>query len=162
MATAAQRQHVAATIDFLKAHAAQLDYPPGDQRTSRDAISWALSEGQADVLLRGGGRMQLDCSEMGSWILKAAGLWHWSQPGYTGSHLAMLPHYSDAKLALTGALVVFGPGSGEHAVVVYKPDAAHGNPVVAGHGRPGFDIERLSVVAARHRPPVTFLSIAHL
>lgn len=162
MATAAQRQHVAATIDFLKAHAAQLDYPPGDQRTSRDAISWGLSEGQADALLRGGGRMQLDCSETTTWILKAAGLWHLSQPGYTGSHLELLPHYSDGREALVGALVVFGPGSGDHEALVYKPDAAGGNPTLAGHGRPGFDIERLSVVAARHRPPVTFLSIAHL
>lgn len=162
MATPAQRAHIGHTLDFLKAHAAQLDYPPGDQRDNRDAVSWQLTEGQADVILSHGGRMQLDCSELGSWVLKCAGLWHVSGPGYTGSHLAMLPHYTDARLAGVGALVVFGPGTGDHECLVYRPDPAHGNPVVAGHGKPGFDVERLATVAAWHRPPVTFLSIAHL
>lgn len=163
MATAAQRQHVAATIDFLKAHASQLDYPPGDHRTGEDAYDWTLSEGQADRLLKGGGRMMFDCSEMGAWILRCAGLWHWSTPGATGSHLVWLPeHYTDPHIAQTGAVVIFGPGSGDHEALVYKPDTLHGNPTLGGHGRAGFDIERLSVVAARHRPPVTFLSISHL
>lgn len=163
MATEAQRQHIAATIDYMRQHASQLDYPPGDQRTNRDTISWQLTEGQAHHLLTGGGRMQLDCSEMGAWLLKCAGLWHWTQPGYTGSHLELLPeHYTDGKIARVGALVVFGPGTGDHECVVYRPDPTHGNPMVAGHGRPGFDMDRLAAVAARHRPPVRFLSIAHL
>jgi uncharacterized protein (DUF433 family) len=46
--------------------------------------------------------------------------------------------------------------------VVYKPDPVHGNPLIAGHGRPGFDIAPLSQVAASQPPGITFLSIAGL
>lgn len=163
MATAAQRAHVVHLIDSLRPHAAQLDYPPGDQRDSRDAAFWHMSEQTAEHVLTAGGRLQFDCSEFGAWVLKCAGLWHWADPGYTGSHLELLTqHYSDAKIARPGALVIFGPGTGDHECVVYKADAEHGNPLLAGHGRPGFDVERLAAVAARHRPPVRFLSIAHL
>lgn len=163
MATAAQRQHVAHVLALLAAHASQLDYPPGDNRDSRDAHDWHLSEQQATHVLQNGGRMQLDCSEVGSWVLKCGGLWRWREPGWTGSHLLLLTqHYTNPKIALTGALVVFGPGTGDHECVVQSPDPLHGDPVVAGHGRPGFDVERLSVVRARHRAPVRFLSIAHL
>lgn len=163
MATTAQRLHVVAALDFLHVHAAQLDYPPHDNRDSRDAHDWHLSEQQAEHVLSAGGRMQLDCSEVGAWVLKCAGLWRWSEPGWTGSHLQLLTqHYHDARVALTGALVVFGPGGGDHEAIVYRPDPTGGNPTIAGHGRPGFDVEPLSAAAARHRSPVTFLSIAHL
>lgn len=162
MATLAQRQHLHSLIGYLHSKAAQLDYPPGDQRDNRDTVSWRLTEQQAEHVLNAGGRMQLDCSETGSWLLKCAGLWHVASPGYTGSHLAMLPNYNDPRAALTGALVVLGPGTGDHEVMVYEPDHEHGDPLVAGHGRPGFDIERLSACAARHRAPVRFLSITHL
>lgn len=162
MATNAQRQHLHELVEFLRQHASQLDYPPGDQRDNRDAISWRLTEQQAEHVLNSGGRMQLDCSEMGAWLLKSVGCWHLPAPGYTGSHLALLPHYKDPRIARTGALVVFGPGTGDHECVVYEPDPTNGDPLLAGHGRPGFDVERLSVVRARHRSPVTLLSVAHL
>lgn len=167
MATAAQRQHVGSVIEFMHAHASQLDYPPGDQRSNRDTVSWNLSEQQAEHVLLAGGRMQLDCSEMGSWLLKCAGLWHWSTPGYTGSHLEMLkPVYTDARAARTGALVIFGGGTGEHECVVYKADPKGGNPLLASHGRPGFDLRYLHDEAdwfARNGfPGVRFCSIAHL
>lgn len=167
MATAAQRAHVHATITYLHAHAAQLDYPPGDQRTSRDSVSWHLTEQAAEHVLTGGGRLQMDCSEMGSWILKCAGLWRWSQPGYTGSHLDLLPvHYTNPTVARVGALVIFGPGTGHHEAVVYTPDPEHGNPLLASHGRPGFDLVPLHDEAAGQAragyPGVRFLSIAHL
>lgn len=164
MATTAQRQHVAHTIDWLLAHAAQLLYPPLDHRTGQDAYDWTLSEGQAEKLLaHPAGRLMFDCSELGAWVLRCAGLWPWSDPGYTGSTLDRLPsHYTDPKIALVGAVVIFGPGTGDHECLVYKPDPVNGNPLVAGHGRPGFDIGRLSAVAAGHRPPVRFCSIAHL
>ncbi len=163
MATNAQRAHVVHVLDNLKAHAAQLDYPPGDQRDNRDAAFWHMTEQTAAHVISDGGRLSFDCSELGAWVLKCAGLWHWTQPGYTGSHLQLLTqHYTDAKEARPGALVIFGPGTGDHECVVHTADPAKGNPLLAGHGRPGFDVERLAVVAPRHRPPVTFLSIAHL
>ena len=167
MATETQRRHVVATIDWLHSKASQLDYPPGDQRTWRDTYSWNLSEQAAEHLLAGGGRLQMDCSEMGSWILRCAGLWHWSQPGWTGSHLQLLTqHYTDARQAYPGALVIFGSPPGHHEAVVYERDGTHGNPIVASHGRPGFDLVRLHDMQAEQassgHPGVTFLSIAHL
>lgn len=167
MATTAQRNHLAALMDYMHAHAAQLDYPPGDQRGSRDGISWGLSEQQLEHVLGGGGRWQGDCSEYCSYLLKCAGLWHWSQPGYTGSHLQLLTqHYTNGKDALTGALIVFGPGTGHHEAMVRKPDPVKGNPLISSHGHSGLDVITLSSEAERQSqlgyPGVTFLSIAHL
>lgn len=167
MATTAQRNHLAALMDYMHAHAAQLDYPPGDQRTWRDGSSWALTEQAAEHVLNGGGRWQGDCSEYCSWLLKCAGLWKWGSPGYTGSHLELLTqHYTDGKLALTGALVIFGRGTGHHEAMVRTPDPARGNPMLDSHGHPGLDLIRLEDEAARQAalgyPGVTFLNIAHL
>ena len=167
MATVAQRTHVAAVLTMLQAHAGQLDYPPGDQRDSRDTASWALTEQSCEYILSApSGRVQWDCSEFCPWVLKCAGLWRLSEPGYTGSHLALLPHYTDARQALTGALIVFGPGSGHHEAIVWKPDPVKGNPILASHGRPGFDRVTLSELAASQAaegyPGVTLLSRAHV
>ena len=167
MATTAQRAHAVAVMDYMHAHAAQLDYPPDDQRTWRDSQSWAMSEQTCEHVLNGGGRWQGDCSEYGSWVLKCAGLWHWNQPGWTGSHLELLTqHYTDPKLALAGALVVFGPGDGHHEAIVHTPDPKHGNPVISSHGHPGLDVIPLAVEAERQAsmgyPGVRFLSISHL
>lgn len=166
MATAAQRRHMRDAMDFLYAHRSQLDYPPGDQRDNRDAVSWRLTEQQAEHVLEHGGRVQWDCSEFCPWILKCAGCWHWSSPGYTGSHLQLLPVYEKAKAAGLGALVVFGPGDGHHEAIVYRPDPKGGNPLLQSHGRPGMDRVSLRDMQARQtaagHPGVRFLSIAHL
>jgi hypothetical protein len=167
MATEAQRAHVKATIDFLHAHAGQLDYPPGDVRDSRDATSWHLTEQQAEHVLRDNGRMCFDCSETDAWILRCAGLYPWADPGYTGSHLARLPvHYTNPRVARIGALVVFGPGTGHHEAIVYEPDPLHGNPLLGSHGRAGYQLVRLLDEAAAQEATghagYVFLSIAHL
>lgn len=165
MATSAQRAHVVAVLNFFHAHAAHLLYPPGDQRTWRDAQSWGWSEQTAEHVLEAGGYWQGDCSEFGSYVLKCAGLWKWSSPGYTGSHLQLLPVYHDAGAAYPGALVVFGPGTGHHEAVVHTRDS-RGNPLLASHGRPGFDLVRLKALEASQTaagyPGVRLLSIAHL
>lgn len=163
MATTAQRQHAVAVMDFMHHHAGQLAYPPGDERTSRDTVSWNLTEGHMKTLLEQGHIWQGDCSEFGSYILKCAGLWHWSTPGYTGSHLELLPHhYTDGKLANAGALVIFGTGTGKHEAVVHTKDEHHGNPLCASHGRPGFDLLHVHDIAASIGGGVRYLSIAHL
>ena len=150
-------------MDYMHKHAAQLDYPPGDQRDWRDGYGWAHSEATLHYVLDGGGRWQGDCSEFGSYVLKLAGLWHWSEPGYTGSHLELLhPHYTDGKLALPGALVIFGGGTGHHEAVVHTADPKHGDPLCASHGHPGFDLLRVSQIAAWQPPGITYLSVAHL
>lgn len=153
-------------MDYLYAYRAQLDYPPGDQRSNRDQVSWRLTEQQAEHVLTAGGRMQLDCSETVPWIWKCAGCWHWSQPGYTGSHLELLPVYENARAAGLGAGVVFGPGTGHHEAIVYRPDPKGGNPLLQSHGRPGMDRVLLKDMQASQtrngHPGVRFLSIAHL
>ena len=162
MATRAQREHAVRVMDYMRAHAAHLLYPPGDQRTMRDAVSWRLTEQHLHHVIDAGGYWQGDCSEFGSYVLKLAGLWKWSEPGYTGSHLDLLPVYTDGKKARPGALVVFGPGSGSHEAVVHTADPRNGNPLCASHGRPGFDLLRVSQIASGEPPGVRYLSIAHL
>jgi len=166
MATTAQRAHVVSVMDFFHRHAAHLLYPPGDQRTWRDSQSWHLSEQSCEHLLEAGGYWQGDCSEFGSYVLKCAGLWKWSTPGWTGSHLQLLPVYLDPKEAFAGSLVVFGHGDGHHEAVVHTPDHQRGNPLLASHGRPGFDLVRFKDLAASQTaegfPGVRLLSIAHL
>lgn len=166
MATEAQRQHVLALIDWHVAHASQLDYPPQDLRDSRDLTSWNLTEQQADHVIADGGRLQFDCSEDDAWILKCAGLWHWKDPGYTGSHLATMPTYLNGRVARVGALVVFGPGDGHHEGIVHTPDPVHGNPLIGSHGAPGYRLltvaEEESYQTAAGHPGVRYLSIAHL
>jgi hypothetical protein len=167
MATEAQRTHVVHVLDHLHTFASHLLYPAGDQRTNRDGVSWRLSETQAFAMLAGGGYWQGDCSEFCPWVLKCAGLWRWVQPGATSTHLELLPvHYHDARGALPGALVVFGPGGGHHEAIVHTADPAHGNPLLASHGRPGYDLVRLHDLAAAQAaegyPGTVLLSIAHL
>ena len=162
MATKAQREHAVKVMDYMRSHAGHLLYPPGDQRTTRDSVSWHLTEQHLHHVLNSGGYWQGDCSEFGSYVLKLAGLWKWSEPGWTGSHLELLPHYTDGKKARPGALVVFGPGSGSHEAVVHTADPRNGNPLCASHGRPGFDLLRVSQIAAGEPHVVRYLSIAHL
>ncbi len=163
MATEAQRQHVIEVIDFMHKHASHLAYPPGDERTNRDDVSWHLTEQHMKTILEHGGIWQGDCSEFGSYVLKKANLWPWSSPGWTGSHLKLLPHhYTDGKQANPGALVIFGEGEGKHEAVVHTKDHHHGDPVCASHGRPGLQMERVSVIAHSIGGGVRYLSIAHL
>ena len=167
MATTAQREHVVKVLDELYVYRARLLYPAGDQRTNRDGVSWRLSESQCFALLKGGGYAQWDCSEFCPWVLKCAWLWRWLQPGYTGSHLELLPiHYHDARGAEPGALVIFGPGTGHHEAIVHTADPVHGNPILHSHGRPGDDrvtlLDLAASQAAEGFPGYVFLSIAHL
>lgn len=152
-------------MDFMHAHAAHLLYPPGDQRTNRDGVSWNLTEQHLHHVLEAGGYWQGDCSEYGSYILKCAGLWKWSMPGYTGSHLQLLPRYTDGKQARPGALVVFGLDhnpNGVHEAVVRVADPKGGNPHIDSHGRGGLDRLRVSDFSGPEFAGHVYLSIAHL
>lgn len=167
MATTAQRVHIGHVLDELWKYRAQLAYPPNDVRTSLDAMTWQLTESHAFSLLEAGHVLQWDCSEMFAWVLKCAGLWHWSTPGYTGVDLQVCqPHYTDGKLALVGAGAIYGPGTGHHVTMTWVPDPIHGNPIQFSHGRAGVD--RTTVQAeqagqtAEGYPGVTFVSIQHL
>jgi len=149
----------------MRQHSAHLLYPPGDQRTNRDTISWQLPEQHLHHVLEAGGYWQGDCSEFGSYVLKLAGLWRWSSPGYTGSHMQLLPRYTDGKQARPGALVVMGLDTvptGKHEVVVHTADPKGGDPICASHGRPGYDKVRVSEIARGSLAGHVYLSIAHL
>ena len=165
--TPAARHHLVAVLDMMWAHRSQLLYPPGDERGSLDAASWALREQQMQALLAHGGRAQFDCTAFDSWCWKAVGAWPYSQPGYTGSHLAsLLPVYTDARQAGIGAEAVFGAGTGHHGALVLEPDPVHGDPLLQSHGRPGMDRLRLSALAASQaasgHPGVRFCTVARL
>jgi hypothetical protein len=167
MATAAQRHHLRTLMDELHAHRAQLDYPPHDVRGTADRRTFALTETQAMHVLGAGGRLSMDCSEFATELLHWVGCadpngLHYRYAGYTGTMLAHLPHYSNPKAAGIGALVVYGPGTGEHVAMVHTPDPKRGNPLLCSHGRPGLDFVYLRDESSWHKPPVTFLSIAHL
>lgn len=167
MATAAQRKHVGSVLDELWKFRAHLGYPKNDVRTSLDATFWHLTESQAFTLLAAGHYLQCDCSQMFAWVLKCAGLWHWGQPGYTGTDLDVCqPHYTDARLALVGAGAIYGTGTGHHVSMTWVPDPKGGNPMQFSHGRAGVDRITLKDEAARQaasgHPGVRMVSIAHL
>lgn len=164
--TTAQRIHAVAVMDFMYAHAAHLLYPHNDVRTTLDNECWHWSEQTMEHVLNAGGYWQGDCSEFCPFVLKCAGAWKWTTPGATASHVTMFPTYEDARQAYPGALVVFGAGGGHHEAIVHTADHRGGNPLLASHGRPGFDLVRLKTLAASQaasgHPGVQFLSVAHL
>jgi hypothetical protein len=153
-------------MDFFYAHRGHILYPPQDVRTSHDAIDFRMTEQEMEHLLTSGGWWQADCSEMVTEVCRMAGLrdpngLHYRYAGYTGTMLAHLGahEYTDPKLAGVGALVVFGPGTGQHVSMVYEVGA---DPLLQSHGRRGMDRMRLSVERTWHQPPVRLLPIAAL
>lgn len=167
MATTAQRKHVGRVLDQLWTFRAHLGYPPHDVRGSQDAAFWAMSEDHAFTLLEQGRTLYADCSQLYAWTLRCAGLWHWSAPGYTGVDLDVCkPHYTDGRLALVGAGVIYGPGTGHHVTPVWVPDPKGGDPVVFSHGHAGVDRMKVSQMAAGQAaegyPGHVYVSIQHL
>jgi hypothetical protein len=164
MATEAQRTHMHHLMDFLYGHRGHILYPPHDVRGPADVRTFRMTEQELEHVLNGGGYVTADCSEMVTEVCRMCGLRDpnglgYRYAGYTGTMLQHLPHYSDPALAGVGALVVFGPGTGEHVSMVYTPGE---DPLLQSHGRPGMDRWRLSEERRWHSAPVTFLSIAGL
>lgn len=165
MATEPQRKHLHALMALLLAHEPQIHYPLHDVRGSLDDSTFALTEAQMKATLASGGRLMMDCSQAITCLCKWARLkdpngldWRW--PGFTGTLLAHLSHYSNPVEAHVGGIVVFGPGTGEHAAMVMEPGP---DPLLWSHGFDGGPIAiRLSVERRFHHSPVTFCSIAKL
>lgn len=163
MATEAQRDHLHELMHFLLQYEPQVHY--AEVRPMR---SVHFSEQQVETLLKNGHGITMDCSEGVTCLCKWAGLSDPNRRGYNGqgntSTLRQsLPNYTNPKKARTGAIVVFGPGYGEHAAMVLDPDPVHGDPLLWSHGGEHGPIAiRLSVERQYHHAPVTFLSIANL
>ncbi len=161
MASKAQRRHLHDLMAYLLKHEPQIHY--AQIRPMRNVH---LSERQLRDRLNGGGSMTMDCSESVTCLCKWAGLHDpnglgYSGQGYTGTMLDHLRHYDDPKLALTGALVVFGPGAGDHVAMVM--DRSGADPWLWSHGaEAGPRRIRYSVERKVHRAPATFLSVAKL
>lgn len=152
-------------MEFLLEHEPLVHYPLHDIRGSADAMTFRLSEEQMRARLASGKTIMFDCSQAVTQICKWAGLddpnrlgYGW--PGYTGTLLAGLRHYSTPASAGVGAIVVYGPATGDHASMVYEPGP---DPLLWSHGFDGGPVLiRLSKQRAMHRAPVTFLNISRL
>jgi len=162
------RQKLRQLAELLIQHRSQLDYPLHDVRGPKDAETWKLTRSEMIERLNRGGRLCFDCSQSVTQLYRWTGL---SDPsglaykhiGYTGTMLAHLPHYSDPRHCRVGALVVFGPGTGEHVAMVIEPDEKHGNPLLFSHGAAHLAGPiRLSVERTYHHAPVTLLNVSGL
>jgi hypothetical protein len=111
----------------------------------------------------------MDCSESAVLICHVAGVksptGSWSI-GNTETMLSRLKHYTDAKIALPGAFVVFNsdrPLGVQHVCQVHQADKLHGNPVLFTHGEsqdPNF--RTLAWMQTGFTGSTTFLSVAKL
>jgi hypothetical protein len=166
--TKEDRDKIHAIAHTLIHHAAQLDYPRNDIRGAKDAATWKLSWASAQSRLKNGAHLCFDCSQSITQIFRWAGVGDpnglgYKYPGYTGTMLHHLRHYADPHKARTGALVVFGPGTGEHVCMVVEPDPNHGDPLLFSHGQAHTAGPiRLSVERHYHHAPVTFLDVSRL
>lgn len=169
--TVAQRSHARDLMDLFKKHAAQMAYPPGDQRNGLEAYDWTLTESQITTLLMQGHMMEFDCSDSSSKIYELTGCWPRSRgPGYTGTWLNLgLPRYQNGKIAGLAAPVIFGidrKPDGHHMGLVHTPDPEHGNPVISEHGSSGWKFTPLHDVVARQTAEgyggYTFLNVSRL
>jgi hypothetical protein len=165
--TTAQREGLARTMQLLIDHESLCGYPDEDVRGPLDTATWQLSLLELTTALAKGVELTFDCSQSVTQICRYHGLKDpnglaYQHAGYTGTMLdnRRLEHYTNPRDADVGALVVFGPGTGQHVAMVLEPGVdpwlfSHGAPKVCGPIR--FSAEKL-----RHTPPATFLSITNL
>lgn len=159
------RRRLHQLAELFVQHKTQLDYPRHDVRGPRDAETFHLTRSQAIERLHNGGHLCFDCSGAVTCLYKWCGLKDpnglgYAHEGYTGTMLRHLPHYSDPKRARVGALVVFGPATGEHVAMVLEPGR---DPLLFSHGfQGGTGPIRLSVERSAHHQPVTFLNVSGL
>lgn len=159
------RQRLHQLAELLIQHKAQLDYPRHDVRGPKDAETFRLTRTQAIERLHRGGRLMFDCSGSVTCLFKWCGLKDpnglgYKHEGYTGTMLAHLPHYTDPRHARPGALVVFGPGTGEHVAMVLEPGK---DPLLFSHGfEQGAGPILLSAERRYHHAPVTLLNVSSL
>ena len=161
MATTAQRQQLAQVMDLLVREQPRVHYAQIRPMQTRAIHSLHLLQ-QALYSPHG---VTMDCSESVTLLCHVAGLhdpngFNYDGHGFTGTLLHFLPHYTDPLKAKTGALVVFGPGSGDHVCMVRRPGK---NPTLFSHGSERGPIYITLADEKRYqRSPTVFLSIASL
>lgn len=156
---------MASLMDLLHREAGKVHYPFHDERT--ETIHQLDSLQKLQAVLASPAGLTVDCSQSVTLICHLSGLKDpnghgYSQDGYTGTLLAnpAMKHYHDPGGANVGALVVFGPGTGEHVAMVRHP--GH-DPILFSHGQEaGPFFLPLSSERRFHSPPVTFLNITKL
>jgi len=161
MVTDSQRQRMGRIMDILVNNEPEVHYK--EIRPMPTCSIKSLTSLEKQLTSKSG--ITMDCSESVTLICKLAGLEDpngsdYNCRGFTGTLLENLPHYSEPRIAKIGALVVFGPGTGEHVCMVRHRGK---NPILFSHGqeRGPFYIS-LSEEQKFHKKPITFLSIANL
>lgn len=160
MATDAQRAHLHALMAWTVEQEPLIHYAQVRPMRTR-----GFREQELATLFDAGHSIAMDCSEGVTLLCRLAGLADpngqgYDGTGYTGTLLSHLPHYTKPGAAAIGALVVFGPDTGDHVAMVYT---AGSDPLLWSHGAEnGPRLVRLSVEKAVHRAPTTFLSVAAL
>lgn len=161
MTTDAQRHLMAAAMDFLVSHNAQVHY--AETRPIPRLPSFAALE--ALVVVKG---LTTDCSGSVTIICQVGGLEDPNGLGYNGAGNTQmmynhLPHYTNPANANVGALCFFGvPGqlATQHITAVRHPGP---DPVLFTHGHPGDpSYRKLSYMRSGFKGTPTFLNISHL
>jgi hypothetical protein len=161
VASSEQRRQLARVMDLLVRETARVHYAQRRPMLTRRIHSLHLLQ-QALYSPHG---VTMDCSESVTLLCHVVGLddpngFDYDGHGFTGTLLHHLPHYVDPRKAKVGALVVFGPGSGDHVCMVRRSGA---NPTLFSHGSERGPIWITLADEKRYqRPPTTFLSIAKL
>ncbi len=160
MATPAQRAHLGALMDMLVQHEPLIHYvqkrPMSTSRYTEQELADRFKQKKT---------ISMDCSESVTLLCHLAGLADpngndYNGTGFTGTMLNHLNHYTSPLSAGVGALVVFGPGDGDHVCMVRKQGR---DPLLFSHGTErGPWFIHLSEEKKFQHAPTTFLSIAKL
>ncbi len=160
MATPAQRQHLGSLMDFLVLNEPLIHY-----KQQRPMLTASVLEQELADKFKAGRSISPDCSEAVTLLCRLAGLadpngMGYNGYGFTGSMLKNLKHYTNPLSADVGAIVIFGPGDGDHACMVRK----HGkDPLLFSHGTErGPYFIHLSDEKKVQKAPTTFLSVSKL
>ena len=162
MASLAERRKAAKVMDILVNRTGKVHY----QQYRPMRTKWINTLDELTKALARSGGITMDCSESVTLIAHIAGMndpngFGFNGWGYTGTILNFCqPHYSDPSKARIGALVVFGPGTGDHVCMVRTPGR---DPLLFSHGSerdPKYI--RFSVIRRYLRSPATFCSINKL
>ena len=130
--TYTQRNHLVRLARLLNKYAAQVDYAE-----VRPMSTTHITESQLRCRFQSGGHITCDCSESVTLMFRLAGLkdpngLNYDGYGYTGDMLDHLPIFTDWAEVHEGTLIIFGPGTGTHVVMVVQPNGD--NPQVYSHG----------------------------